>query len=286
MAEDDFSYKAKVSVIIITLNEQENIEDCLRSVYGWSDDIIIVDSYSEDKTVNIAKKYTQNIFQIEEAHWASIRNWAMRDLPLKYQWVLFLDADERITEALKTEIHELLETSPTENGFYIRRRFIFMNKWLKHGGLYPEVLRFFRYKFAEYIADGDVEYVRVTGDVGWLKNDMLHDDKKGISRWIEKHNRISDRAAQQYLTKKSSLLKAREKGSELEGGSRIWVKETVWEKIPLLLRPLSAFSYQFILRLGFLDGLEGFIYHFLQAFWYRVLIYTKVKELQRKKDSY
>ena len=271
--------KAPVSVIILTLNEEANIEYCLRSVYGWSDDIHVVDSFSKDNTTKLARKYTKNIYEVKEAHWADLRNWAIRSLPLKYEWVLFLDADERLTDELKWEISETLKSNPEENGFYIKRRFIFLGRWLKHGGMYVKVLRLFRHKFAEYIAMGDVEYVKVKGKVGSMKHDIVHEDRKGISSWIEKHDRISDRAAKQYLTNRTSLLKEQDRGSTLEGGRRTWVKYALWEKIPLALRPVITFLYQYIFMLGFLDGLEGLIYHFLQAFWYRVLIYVKVKEL-------
>jgi len=274
---------APVSIIILTLNEERNIENCLRSVHGWSNDIHIIDSYSKDSTVEIAKKFTSNVHRLEEGHWAHLRNWAMRNLPLKYEWLLFLDADERLTEDLKREISGVLKNSPEENGFYIKRRFIFMGRWLKHGSLYPKVLRLFRHKFTEYIADGDVEYAGVRGKVGQLTCDMIHEDQKGIFRWIEKHNRISDRAAKQYLNKKSFLPDKRGKGGEIEGGRRVWVKETIWEKIPLLLRPSLTFLYQYVFRLGFLDGLEGLVYHLLQAFWYRLLIYVKVRELLKSR---
>jgi hypothetical protein len=209
----------------------------------------------------------------------------MRNLPLKHDWLLFLDADERLTENLKREIFELLRTSPKEHGFYIKRRFIFMGRWLKHGGLYGNVLRFFRHEFAEYIAEGDVEYAMVKGKVGFLKHDMIHEDKKGIATWIEKHNKISDRAAKQYLTERVPLLREQAEGSTIEGGRRTWVKYAYWQKFPLLLRPFVTFLYQFFLRLGFLDGLEGWIYHSLQAFWYRLLVYVKVRELLVKTES-
>lgn len=273
--------KAPVSVIILTLNEEANVEYCLRSVYGWSDDIHIMDSFSQDNTASLAMKYTNNIHKAKEAHWADLRNWAMRNLPLKYDWVLFLDADERLTKELKREISETLKISPEENGFYIKRRFIFLGRWLKHGGLYEKVLRLFRHKFAEYIAEGDVEYAKVEGKVGLMKYDMIHEDKKGIFKWIEKHNKISDRAARQYLTGQASFLTEQEKGSELEGGRRTWVKYALWEKVPLVLRPSVTFLYQYVFRLGFLDGLEGLSYHLLQAFWYRLLIYVKVREFQK-----
>lgn len=276
---------APVSVIVLTLNEEANIENCLKSVYGWSDDIHIIDSYSTDSTVNIATKYTKNIRKADEAHWADLRNWALRNLPLKYEWALFLDADEKLTNNLKTEISEILKTSPAENGFYIKRRFIFMGRWLKYGGMYDKILRLFKHKFAEYIPEGDVEYAKVKGKVGLTKNDLIHEDKKGISKWVEKHNKISDRAVKQYIAVCVPLLKEQDKGYEIEGGQRTWVKYALWEKLPLITRPYITFFYQYILKLGFLDGLEGLSYHLMQAFWYRLLIYIKVTELKTHHDE-
>ncbi|MEM5777298.1 MAG: glycosyltransferase family 2 protein [Candidatus Aenigmatarchaeota archaeon] len=269
-----------VSVIILTLNEEANIEYCLKSVYNWSDDIHIVDSFSVDNTISLAMKYTKNIHKVKEAHWADLRNWAIRNLQLKHEWVLFLDADERLTEELKREIYETLKRSPEVNGFYIKRRFIFLGKWLKHGGLYVKVLRLFRHKFAEYIAEGDVEYAIVKGKVGLMKYDIIHEDRKGIFKWTEKHNKISDRAAKQYLAGQT-LPKKYEKDIELEGGRRTWMKYALWEKIPLPLQPFLIFIYHYFFRLGFLDGLEGLIYALLQGFWYRLLIYAKVLEAQK-----
>lgn len=276
--------KAPVSVIILTLNEEANIEKCLKSVCGWSDDIHIVDSFSKDDTVKIASLYTKNVHVVDQAHWADLRNWSMKNLSLSYDWILFLDADERLTEELKNEISQTLKTSELK-GFYIKRRFIFMGRWLKHGGLYVKVLRLFKHKFTSYIADGDVEYASVTGEVGSLQYDMIHEDRKPISYWIEKHNKISDRAAKQYIkNNNSSILKQSVKGLEVEGGQRTRAKYVLWEKIPMVLRPSITFFFQYFFALGFLDGLEGLCYHLLQAFWYRLLIYVKVREIQS--DSY
>lgn len=272
-------HKRPVSVIVITLNEEANIEYCLKSVSPWSDDIFVVDSFSEDNTLKIAERFTKNIYSVDRAHWADIRNWSMRNLPLSYEWVLFLDADEWLTEKLKNEISETLKTSKL-NGFYIKRRFIFMGRWLKHGGLYVKILRLFKHEFAAYIANGDVEYARVYGEVGSLKHDIIHEDRKPISRWIEKHNKISDRAARQHLGAQNYSLRQTIKGVELEGGGRTRAKYVFWEKIPLVLRPGITFVYQYFFALGFLDGMQGLCYHLLQAFWYRLIIYVKVSEIQ------
>jgi glycosyltransferase involved in cell wall biosynthesis len=272
----------KITVIVITYNEEYNIRQCLESVKGFTDDIIVIDSKSTDSTVEIAKDYTKNIYIIEQGHWAEIRNWAMRNADIKYEWVLFLDADEVLTSDLKLEISQLIESDPADNGFYIKRRFIFLNKWLKHGGLYPEVLRLFRYKYTTYIMAGDVEYALVEGKTGKLKSDIIHNDLKPISYWIEKHNRISARAVDQYFLEKEMGFRPNENlpaEFELEGGAyKHWIKKNLWDKIPLIARPFIIFGYAYFFKLGILDGVEGFYYHSLQAFWYRILISVKIKE--------
>lgn len=268
---------APVSVIILTLNEERNIGECLVSVYSWTDDIHVVDSFSIDSTIEIAKKYAY-VHQIPEGHWAHIRNWALKSLPLKYDWVLFLDADERLTEELKREITMVLDGSPEENGFYIKRRFIFLGRWLKHGGLYGKVLRLFRRKCVKYVEFGDSEYAVVEGKVGILKNDMIHDDKKGISQWTAKHLKIADREAERIIEKKGIELDLVKKSIEVEGKERIRIREKLWDRIHPLLRPYLLFIYTYFLKLGFLDGIEGLIYHSLWSFWYRLLIYVKIRE--------
>jgi glycosyltransferase involved in cell wall biosynthesis len=273
-----------VSVIVITLNEEQNIENCLKSVNGWSDDIHVIDSHSTDSTVEISKKFTNNIHQLGEGHWADLRNWAIKNLPLKHEWLLFLDADERLTQELKVEISNLLRGSPRSNGFYIRRRFIFMGRWLKHGDCYPKVLRFFKREFVSYVEFGDSEYAIVKGNVGLLGHDMIHEDRKSISRWVESHNKKAEREAKRFLQGKKSILIDARRNAEVEGKSRIWIRENIYEKIPLQSRPVLLFLYQYIFKLGFLDGLEGFVYHAFVAFWYRLLIYVKVRELLARSE--
>lgn len=264
---------AHVSVIIITLNEEENIEQCLKSIYGWSDDIHIVDSNSVDKTLEKAKRYTNNIHTIEEGHWATIRNWALSSISLKYEWVIFVDADEWLTDESKMEITQKINSGVKENGFHIPRRFIFLDKWLKHGWMYGiGELRLIKHEKTRYIESGDVEYVEVDGEIGILKNDMMHQDLKPFSKWLDKHNKISTMAAKKYIEiRERDIVETTTKGHYLR---------KLWNRIPLLLRPFSMFFYVYFIGLGFLDGKEGLIYHLHHAFWYQLLIFTKIKEIE------
>ena len=269
--------KAKVSVIIITLNEEENIEQCLQSVYGWSDDIHIADSNSIDNTVEIAKNYTDNIHIVERGNWATIRQWALLYAPLKYEWVLFIDADEWLTEDVKNEIIQKINSNIEEIGFRIPRRFIFLNKWLKHGGQWCGELRLLKQGKVRFLKDGDGESKIAEGKVGVLKNDMVHQDLKPFSAWIDKHNRISLMAAERYMKIKEGMI-----DEAIMRRTRI---QEIWYKSPLWLRPFLMFFYVYFIKLGFLDGKEGLIYHLHHAFWYELLIYTKVKEMEISKGE-
>ena len=264
--------KTGVSVIVITLNEEENIEQCLKSIYGWSDDIHIVDSYSTDNTIEIAKKYTDNIHTIEKGNWATIRQWALSSIPLKYEWILFIDADEWLTEDVKNEIIQKVNSNIEENGFRVPRRFIFLNKWLKHGGQWFGELRLLKHGKVRFLKAGDGESKVVEGKVGVLKNDMVHQDLKPFSAWIDKHNKISLMAAERHMEIREEKMD--------EAIMRKGVLWKIWDKVPLLLRPFLMFFYIYFIKLGFLDGKEGLIYHLHHAFWYELLIYTKIKEIE------
>ena len=127
-----------ISVIILTYNEEKNIESCLQSVHNLFKDVFIVDSFSEDRTLEICKCYTDKIYKHEFENYGKQRNWALANLPIKTNWVFHLNSDQRITEKLKKELLSIFsETRNMSDGFLIPRKTIFMGKWIKHGGHYP-----------------------------------------------------------------------------------------------------------------------------------------------------
>jgi glycosyltransferase involved in cell wall biosynthesis len=286
MKGDNFdTSKAEVSVIIMTLNEEENIEQCLKSMYGWSDDIHIVDSHSTDKTTEIAKKYTNNIYSIEEGHWSYIRNWALSNMSLKYEWVLHIDADEWLTKELKDEISQKINSDPDEIGFYSHIKFIFLNKWLKHGGQRFKKIILFKHDEVRYAEKGDDNYTIFKGKAGLLKNDFVHQDLKPFSAWIDKHNKISLRAAKRYSAIKEGKKEFLPKVADETIDGRLGLQK-IWNRVPLLLKPFLMFFYIYFIKLGFLDGREGLIYYLHHAFWYELLIYTKIKEMEIERVKY
>ena len=261
--------KLPISVIILTYNEELNLESCLKSVVDWTDEIFIVDSYSTDKTLEIAKEYGAEIFQHPFENQAQQFNWALDNLEIKNNWILRLDADEYLTPELRREISETLPKTPGDiNGFYLRRRVYFMNRWIKHGGYYPIwLLRFFRYGKARYQEERDVDehLTLLEGAAGKMKNDFIDDNKKDLIWWIKKHNNYALREAGEALS-----------GNYGRGGKKFYYK------LPLFLRAFVYFIYRYFLRFGFLDGKEGLIFHFLQGFWYRFLVDSKLYELNKK----
>ncbi|NQT29325.1 MAG: glycosyltransferase family 2 protein [Candidatus Saganbacteria bacterium] len=265
-----------VSVIILTHNEELNLELLLKNVKGWASDIFIVDSFSNDKTLEIATKYTDKIYQHKFKDFSDQRNWALRNLPFSNEWVLFLDADERLSDKLKIEIEKRLPAvKPQINGFYIKRRVYFMGRWMKHGGYYPHwLLRLVRHKKASCEREIN-EHLVVPEPTLKLKEDILHISEKDLTFWIAKHNRFATMEALQLM---------KDRGYNLTSQSSVDKKRMLrwrrWNKMPVLIRPLFYFLYRYFIKLGFLDGKEGLIFHFLQGFWYFFLIDAKYYEMQ------
>lgn len=281
--------KAPVSVIILTFNEEVNIRACLESVKDLTVEIFIVDSFSTDKTLEIAREYTEKIFQNAWVHWAHQRNWALANLPLQHDWVFFLDADERLTRELCQEIIDIFTSSiPALEGYYIKRNFFFLGRWLKHGGYKSDfILRLFRKDKGSSIGSGAREYVTIQGTVGKLTHAMMHEDRKDITFWIDKHNKISNLEAAEILRleNQTSLITDKKDGEKLkmEHRFKVWLREKVWLRLPILIRPLFYFFYRYIIQLGFLDGKEGLIYCVLHGFWYPFLVDSKLIELKLNK---
>jgi glycosyltransferase involved in cell wall biosynthesis len=271
----------ELSVVILTYNEEVNIGVTLDSVIHWADHVLILDSESTDRTVEIAREKGAEVYFRKFDNYAAQRNFAIRELPLKTEWMLFLDADEQLTEELKKEIADMLRNPVSKNGFYMKRRVYFLDKWIRFGGYYPTwLLRLFRKDHA--VVDREMnEHVVVDGSVGFLKYDFIDNNRKGISDWIAKHNRYSTFEALELLKYKENREDklSRFWGSQAE--RKRWIRYRIWNPLmPPLIRPFIYFFYRYFLRLGFLDGIRGFIFHFLHGLWYILLIDIKYLEMK------
>jgi len=278
------TFPATVAVVILTYNEEANIAQALASVVGWADEIHILDSLSTDRTLEIVRQYGCHITQNKFENYARQRNYALDHLPVRSEWVLFLDADEWLPDALKVEISTLIATSPKENGFYIKWRLIWMGRWIRRG-YYPSwILRLFRYGKGRCEDRAVNEHLIVEGTTGQLRNDFMHEDRKGVTDWIAKHNGYATREALELVNTRSvpgyQEIDARLFGTQ--AGRKRWLRQKVWNRLPLLIRPFFYFFYRYVLKGGLLDGKEAFIYHFLQGLWFPLLIDIKYLELKAR----
>jgi len=244
---------AKLSVAIIALNEEERIRACLESV-GWAGEIVVVDSGSSDKTVAIAREFTDRVlFHAWEGYGAQ-KNFALAQC--QADWILALDADERVSERLREEIVATLAGPPGHVGYLIPRRNFFQGAWVRHGGWYPDYqLRLFRRGRGRFTASAVHESVRVDGSVGRLRAALDHQSYRGIADFVARANRYSE-------------LAARELAATRRGGSLA----------DLLLRPAWRFVSMYLLRAGFLDGRRGLVLALLYAH-YVFLRAAKVREI-------
>jgi glycosyltransferase involved in cell wall biosynthesis len=280
--------KFPITVVVLTYNEEANLEDCLASVRHWAQRIFVVDSGSTDGTREIAARFGAELLQHPFETHAKQWNWALENLPIQSEWVLALDADQRVTPELAREIGGL-DTAALRgvDGIYIKRRQIFRDKWIKHGGYYPKyLLKMFRLGSVRTDARDLVDHhFYVPGKTIKLSRDLLEVNKKedDISFWIEKHNRYATLLAEEELGNRLAgrehIVKPSLRGAPDQRSLRL---KQVWSGLPLYLRPFAYFLYRYFLRLGFLDGKEGAIFHFLHAFWFRLLIDIKLDELQRQ----
>jgi len=280
----DVKRATEVAVVILTYNEESNIAQALDSVCGWAHQIFIVDSYSTDHTVPIAGSYPCEVFQNEFENYSKQRNFALTQLPIKTEWVLFLDADEWLPDTLKTEISKITEARPVENGFYIKFRLIWDGKWIKRG-YYPSwILRLFRYGKARCEDRPVNEQLIIEGETGYLHNDFMHEDRKGIGDWIDKHNRYAEREAMELIKRANGVdqqeVEARLFGTQAQ--RKRWLRYHVWNRLPPLVRPSFYFFYRYVLTGAFLEGRAAFLYHFMHALWFPMLIDAKYLRMKRQ----
>lgn len=264
---------APVTVIILTFNEAPNLPQALASVAGWAEQVIVLDSYSTDGTVDIAREYGCDVYQHRFEDYAKQRNHGLT-LPIRNEWVLFLDADEWLPLGLKQEIGEVIARNPPENGFYINRRLIWMGRWIRHGYYPTWILRLFRRGKGRCEERGVNEHLIVEPPVGRLEHDFVHEDRKDLAEWIAKHVRYARREAED-LRKRGRGAAQEEIGARFFGVQaerKRWLRRHVWERLPAFVRPWMYFAYRYLLRGGWLDGKEAFIYHFLHGLWYMLLI--------------
>lgn len=271
---------ADLTTIILTFNEEKNIAKAINSVKEISKRIVVVDSYSIDRTVEIAQLLGAEVYQNKWINYSKQYQYGVEVANIDTQWILRLDADERLTSKSANEIETICnENQNTEvNGIIVRFSVTFMGKSLKHGGIYP-FRKLLIYKNGKgYIEDRNMDehITLIEGKSVELKNDSLHQDFKDLSAWIDKHNKYSSREMKDYfenVNKPASEIRLNKRAK-----IKRFIKFKVYYKLPLGTRAHLYYIYRYYFKLGFLDGKEGKIFAFLQAYWYRFLVDAKIYE--------
>lgn len=268
----------KPSVIILTFNSADSIGETLSSLGSLSDDIHIVDSGSTDETVDIVGAFEAKVYYHPFVNYGEQRNWAIENLHTKYEWQLHLDADEYVSEGLRSEIMMLPEGT-TIDGFFIKRYLRFMRKLLKHNLAPTWHMRLFRAGLGHCEARQYDQHFICSGRTATLKGEVIDDIRLSLSEWTFRHNRWSD-AEVRELTNRDSRGQVTPKF----GGNIVERKRYLrgfYDRCPRLYRSLGLFVYRYFLKGGFLDGVEGLIFCVLQTLWFRFLIDAKLLEADR-----
>lgn len=269
--------KLPVSAIVPVLNEERNLPACLASL-EWAEEVFVVDSDSADATARIAEEWGAKVVSFRrKAGGPRKKNWSLDHLPLGCEWVLLIDADERVTPELEAELRDLFRRGPARAGYYLNRKHLFLGRWLRHGGNYPswnlrllrrDAGRYERLGTEDLASAGDVEvheHIRLEGPAGYLKAPLLHEDFKSLDEFIARHNRYSSWDAKM----RSRLIEGDEAVDSIaarffgEPVERKRFLKRIWVRLPA--RPLLRFLYMYVLRLGFLDGRAGFLYACFKA---------------------
>jgi len=275
-----------ITAVILTFNEGIHLRRCIESVQGFVTDIVVVDSFSTDETKAIAQEFEVKFYQNAWVNYSNQFQWALDHGDIKTEWILRIDADEYIEKNLKEEVTlALLDTPKDICGYYVRRKYVFLGKWIKYGAMYPiEVLRLWR-RGAGRIEQRwmDEHIVLDQGTSGHLKGNIVDDNWNSVDWWIGKHNGYATREMLDLLNLKYNFLVVDDSMDRQENGQakvKRWLKQKLYANLPFFVRPLMYFLYRYFIKLGFLDGVKGFAYHFMQGYWYRSLVDLKMLEAE------
>jgi glycosyltransferase involved in cell wall biosynthesis len=271
-----------VSAMVFTYNEEIHLPSCLASLQ-WSDDVLVIDSFSTDATAHIAKTAGARFFQHEFEGFGKQRMWALEHATPKHEWVLILDADERVTPDLVREMAQRLPVTPQGVAAYrLKRRFYMWGRWLRYSSLYPTyVVRLVRRGRVQYMNRGHAETQEVLGDVAELSHDLIDENLKGINDWFERQNRYSTKEAEFELARDSIPFLFGHLLSRDPLARRTALKRLA-ANMPL--RPLAYFFYSYIVRGGFLEGRDGLVFCMMKSVYHRMVV-AKKHDLRRGRRS-
>jgi glycosyltransferase involved in cell wall biosynthesis len=276
-----------LAVVILTHNEERHILRALASVAGIATEVFVVDSFSTDRTVELAQAQGATVLQNKFINYAKQFQWALDNAPITASWIMRLDADEVIEADLAARIRDQLPRLPDDVvGINLKRKHIFLGRWIRHGGRYPLLLlRIWRRGHGRIEDRWMDEHMilwggrTVTFDGGFADHNL-----NDLTFFTDKHNKYATREAIDVINQRRHLF-PRDVDLVTEEGSRQaavkrWIKENLYNRIPYQISTPAYFLFRMIIQLGFLDGKEGLVYHGLQGLWYRFLVGAKVQELE------
>ncbi len=275
--------------VVLTLNEIRNIDACLEGLSLVASKVLVIDSGSTDGTVERARALGATV--VHHAFTTHAEQWTYGlGLVARGDWVIALDADQRVTPELAVDLLRIARTAgPEIEGIFVNRLHVFRGTPLRHGGLFPKwMLKVFR-RGAGFTDPRELLDFRfyVKGATSKATGLLIeaNQNEREISFWIEKHNRFSDKQAREEDSRsQESAWSVRPSLFGHPDQRILWLKDR-WYRAPLYVRPFAYFLYRYLLRLGFLDGKQGFVFHVLQAFWYRLLVDIKLDELRSRSRS-
>jgi glycosyltransferase involved in cell wall biosynthesis len=277
-----------VTTVILTLNEEIHIARAIASARAFSREVLVVDSFSQDRTVEIARALGARVVQHAWTNYARQFRFALEECGIRTEWILRLDADELIGADLAARLGEVLPGLPLDvTGVVLNRRHMFHGRWVRHGGRYPlHLLRLWRNGLGEVEDRWMDEHVRVrSGRTIALPGLFADACERDIAFFVAKHNGYAAREAIDVLGRKYALFADRPAltaaGSGVQAKAKRFVKERIYGRLPFGVGPLLYFLYRYVAQLGFLDGRSGLIYHLMQGFWYRFLVDVRLLELER-----
>lgn len=270
------------TAIIMTKNEEKNLEDCLKSMKGFAKRCVVIDSGSTDDTVKIAKRYGADVYNHRFEYYAKQFNWGLKNCDIDTEWIIRLDADERFPEELKKEIKKIIVENKKKpmNGITIEADLYFLGRLMKHGMHKKRKMMLFKREYG-CIEDRrrDAHSVISEGYSAQAKNRFIHYDFKDISSYIEKYNQYATREMQDYIDFKHG------KSTDINTDQSILTqrkrKYGLYYKMPKFVRCWAWFIHNYIFRGGFLDGREGLVFYFLECYWYRFTVDSKIYEYEK-----
>jgi len=274
-----------LTIVILTFNEEKNIKACLDSLANLDAPIFAVDSYSTDQTLSIYEEYNIPFVQHPFENYSAQRNWAQSNIPWPSEWVFHLDAGERLTPELVEWINQSFNPSAKVNGYMFSRRTMFMGKWIRYGAHYPNYhLRLYRKTKGKcedkvydqhFVVDGEKTVISSGIDIIDTVCDNLKDFMSSHLRWA-----VFEAVEVVYEAQSKGDVKPSILGNPIE--RKRWLKNNIFQKVPKFYRSIFYFFYRYFLRLGFLDGTAGFIFHFLQGLWFRMIVDSMVYEIEQE----